>query len=206
MKKRSIILLFLVIVFLLPAMAWSLFNVYEKKFETLPVMGKTKDHRIGDFALINQEGVIRRKADWNRKIIVADFFFTHCPVICPTMTKSMKRVAEQYRKDTSIRFASFTVDPVRDSSVQLKKYAERFGINNQQWDLLTGGKPELYQLARNSFMIVATDGDGGPTDFIHSEQLVLIDRQQRIRGYYDGTDNQEVDKLLGDIKKLQHED
>ncbi len=206
MKKRSNISLFAVLVFVLPVTAWALVNWYEKKFETLPVIGKEKNHRVSDFQLINQDGISRSAEAWKDKIVVADFFFTHCPTICPKMTNSMKRVNEVYKNDAAILLSSFTVDPERDSAAQLKKYASRFGVETTKWDLLTGDKKEIYKLARNSFMIVATDGDGGPNDFIHSERLVLIDKQKRIRGYYDGTSDKEVDQLINDIKKLKNEE
>lgn len=204
MQKKSTIVLFIVAVFVLPFSAWALLNLYERKFEALPVMGK-KEHRISQFQMINQEGKAITADRWQNKIVVVDFFFTHCPVICPKMTSSMKRVNEEFSNDHSIWFSSFSVDPERDSVTQLKKYASRFAITSSKWDLLTGDKREIYKLARNSFMIVATDGDGGPDDFIHSEKLVLIDRQKRIRGYYDGTDDKEVKQLVNDIKKLKHE-
>ena len=95
---------------------------------------------------------------------------------------------------------------VYQRAAQIKKYADNFAINTTNWNLLTGDKREIYKLARNSFMLVATDGDGGPEDFIHSEKLVLIDKQKRIRGYYDGTGNKEAGQLINDIKKLKHED
>jgi protein SCO1/2 len=205
MKKKSTINLFLLLVFIIPVSAWALVNWYEKKVQVLPVIGKTKDHRISHFQLINQDGKIKSTAGWNNKIVVAGFFFTHCSTICPQMTKSLKRVQETFKPDETIVFNFFTVDPERDSAVQLKKYAGQYKIDNRNWDLLTGDKKEIYKLARNSFMIVATDGDGGPDDFIHSEKLVLVDKQKRIRGYYDGTSNKEVNQLISDIKKLNHE-
>lgn len=192
-------------VFVIPVSAWALINWYEKKAQSLPVMGKTKEHRIGDFKLLNQDGELKTTADWNDKIVIADFFFTHCPVVCPKLTKSLMTVQETYKDENEIVFASFTVDPERDSAAQLKKYANQFNINTYNWNLLTGDKKEIYKLARNSFMLVATDGDGGPEDFIHSESLVLVDKQRRIRGYYDGTSNKEVNQLIIDIKKLKHE-
>ena len=118
----------------------------------------------------------------------------------------MKRINEVFENDNSVVLNSFTVDPERDSAAQLNKYADRFGIKTKKWDLLTGDKKEIYKLARNSFMIVATDGDGGPNDFIHSERLALIDKQKRIRGYYDGTSDKEVSHLINDIKKLKNEE
>lgn len=205
MQKRSTIVLFVVAVFVLPFSAWALLNFYERKFERLPVIGKTKDHRVGDFQLVNQDGIVKTQRQWDKKIVVADFFFTHCPTICPKMTKSMKRVNSAFKNDDAIWLSSFSVDPERDSAAQLKKYARQFAIATGKWDLLTGDKKEIYKLARNGFMIVATDGDGGPNDFIHSERLVLIDQQKRIRGYYDGTDDKEVKQLVNDIKKLKHE-
>ena len=101
--------------------------------------------------------------------------------------------------------SSFTVDPVSDSISVLQNYAMKYGVSADQWQLLTGDKKQIYRLARNSFRVVATDGDGGPGDFIHSEKLILLDKEQRIRGYYDGTSQKEVNKLIRDIKKLRNE-
>lgn len=203
--KKSTIGFFAIMVFIIPVSAWALLNWYEKKVQVLPIMGKTKQHRIGDFYLTNQDGQLKTTADWKDNIVIADFFFTHCPSICPKMTKSLKRIQEAFKTDTEIIISSFTVDPERDSSAQLKKYARQYNLDTRNWNLLTGDKKEIYKLARNSFMIVATDGDGGPEDFIHSENLVLVDKQKRIRGYYDGTSNTEVNQLISDIKKLQYE-
>src|SRR5687768_17033043 len=120
------------------------------------------------------------------------------------MARSLKRVQEAYGGDPGLLFASFSVDPERDRPEQLRSFAAKFGITGS-WQLLTGEKKALYRMARNSFRIVATDGDGGPDDFIHSEKLVLIDNQKRIRGYYDGTSEKETDQLIHDIKKLKNE-
>jgi protein SCO1 len=205
MLKRSTITWFVIAIFILPFSAWALVNLYERRIEPLPVLGKSKDHRVGGFKLINQDGIVRTGEEWSAKIVVADFFFTHCPTICPKMTSSMKQVAEEYAGDSIILLNSFTVDPARDSAAQLKKYQLQHGISDEKWDLLTGDKKEIYKLARNSFNIVATDGDGGPDDFIHSENLVLVDKQKRIRGYYDGTNEREVIQLINDIKRLRNE-
>lgn len=206
MKKRSTIGLFVMLVFIVPVTAWALLNLYERKMEALPVIGKTKEHIISDFTLTNQDGLEKSTANWKNKIVVANFFFTHCPVICPKMTNHLKMVNKVFENDTTVLINSFSVDPERDSAAQLKKYAAHFAINTRNWNLLTGDKKEIYKLARNSFMIVATDGDGGPEDFIHSEKLMLIDKQRRIRGYYDGTNDKEAGQLINDIKKLKHED
>jgi protein SCO1/2 len=205
MKKQSSISLFILLVFAVPFTAYALLNLYQKKAGQLPVFGESKNHRISNFHLTNQEGKQISVAEWDNKIVVADFFFTHCPTICPKMTMSLKKIQEQYNAGTEIFLQSFTVDPERDSAVQLEKYCNQYKIDNSNWSLATGDKKEIYKLARNSFMIVATDGDGGPNDFIHSEKLVLVDKQKRIRGYYDGTSDKEVNQLINDIKKLQNE-
>jgi protein SCO1 len=201
-----------VLVFIIPVLAYAAMNWYERRFQELPVMGPvtttngaTWYHTIADFSLANQDGQYISTADWKGKIIVADFFFTHCPTICPAMTKNLARVQEVFKSDSEILINSFTVDPERDSVAQLKSYSIRFKLNNDNWHLLTGDKKDIYRLARNSFMIVATDGDGGPEDFIHSEKLVLVDKQRRIRGYYEGTNDKEIDQLIIDIKKLKNE-
>lgn len=204
MKKIFNIWPFIFAVLLLPVAAFAMYNWYENKFEKLPVYGK-ENQRIQSFSFINQDEKQTTLEDFNNKIIISDFFFSHCPVVCPKMTKSLKKVQNEFTNDKNIHILSFTVDPERDNAAQLKDYSQRFGINTNQWTLLTGDKKELYKLARNSFMIAVTDGDGGPDDFIHSEKLVLVDAQRRIRGYYNGTNEKEVNKLLNDIKKLKNE-
>lgn len=212
MKGRLTIWILVIMVFVIPIGAFGFYLLYEKNFSSLPIYGKVQDvngtkvyHTIPDFKLTNQNKETISKDDWQDKIVVADFFFSHCPVICPKMTKSLKRVQDRYIDHDDILINSFSIDPERDDPSRLKEYAKKFSINTNNWHLLTGTKKEIYKLARNGFMIVATDGDGGPDDFIHSEKLVLIDKQRRIRGYYDGTNSTEVNKLIHDIKKLQHE-
>lgn len=202
----------MILVFVLPVAAYAIMNWYENKVEPLPVFGpvinsggKSIAHTISDFSMTNQDGLTVSTADWKNKIIVANFFFTHCPAVCPKLTNSLKNVQEKFPADTQLLFNSFSVDPVRDSAWALKQYSTRFNLDTHNWHLLTGDKKEIYKLARNSFMVVATDGDGGPEDFIHSEKLVLIDKQKRIRGYYTGTDATEVNRLIQDIKKLKNE-
>lgn len=211
MKKGLTIWIFLAAVFILPLVVYSGYLFFEQKFQKLQVYGKKEivngqkiQHTIDDFELVNQDGIKKGIEDWKGKIVVADFFFTHCPVICPKMTANLKRVQQAF-SDNEILINSFSVDPQRDSAVQLKEYAKKFRINLDNWQLLTGDKKDIYRLARNSFMVVATDGDGGPDDFIHSEKLVLIDKHKRIRGYYDGTSEKETEQLIYDIKKLQDE-
>lgn len=185
---------------------------WENKSGTLPVYDFQQSTNKGNipfhinyFLLINQDNIKSGTERWNDKIVVVNFFFTHCMGVCPKMTNNLKKVQEAYHDDTSVIINSLTVDPASDSTAQLKLYSERFGIQSKNWQLLTGDKKEIYRLARNEFKILATDGDGGPNDFIHSEKLVLVDKQKRIRGYYDGTDMTEVKQLIKDILKLKDE-
>jgi protein SCO1/2 len=212
MKKNKTIQLFAIMVFVLPVTAYALVHWYEKKYHKLPVYGPVKEvngkkleHTVGDFVLINQDGIVINNKAWENKIIVANFFFTHCPVVCPKMMKNVKTVQDAFYNDNDVDFSSFTVDPERDSAGQLKNFAQRYHINSSIWQLLTGNKKDIYRFARNEMMVIATDGDGGPTDFIHSDKLVLLDKQKRIRGYYNGTDEKEVNELIQDIKKLKNE-
>ena len=202
--------LFIALVFVLPVAAYALVNWFQNKYEKLPVYNSSYKNenlltQLSSFNFLNQEGRKLNKNDWANKILVADFFFTHCPSICPKMTLSLKEVNDSFAKEKSLEIASFTVDPERDSSAQLKKYAALFDLDTNQWNLITGSKKDIYKLARNGFKIVATDGDGGPDDFIHSDKIVLIDPQKNIRGYYNGTSPDEIKQLIADIKKLENE-
>lgn len=205
MLSRRPILLFALLVFVVPLLAWVTINYYESRIGKLPVLGKTADHRIADFELVNQDHQLRGTKEWDNKIVIVDFFFTHCPVICPKMTSSLKTVNKIFAGDPDILINSISIDPERDSAERLKKYANDFEVDTRKWELLTGDKRAIYRMARNSFMVVATDGDGGPGDFIHSESLVLVDSKKRIRGYYNGTSEKEVRQLITDIKKLKNE-
>ncbi len=195
--------LFVVAVMIVPFTAFGIVKWYEQNFTQLPVLGPPK-HTIADFNMKNQYGATISSIAWGNKIVIADFFFTHCPVVCPKMTRSLKKVQQQFAGEKELLITSFTVDPLRDSIAQLSSYAIKMDIRDN-WLLLTGEKKEIYKLARKSFLVVATDGDGGPDDFIHSELLVLLDKQKRIRGYYNGTDGEDVDKLILDVRRLQRE-
>ena len=162
-----------------------------------------KYHKISDFSLTNQNGETISEQFYDNKIYVADFFFTTCPTICPIMTENMFYIQEKTINE-EILLASFSVTPKIDSVAQLKKYAIEKGVDNKKWNLLTGDKKEIYELARKSYLVAKEDGDGGKYDMIHTENFVLIDKERRIRGFYDGTNIEEIDKLLDDIKILQN--
>ena len=160
-----------------------------------------KYHTIADFALINQNGDTITQEDYKDKIYIADFFFTTCPTICPIMTKNMASIQDKIGDD--VLLLSHSVTPQIDSVAQLKKYALEKGVDDSKWNLVTGDKKQIYELARKSYLAVKTDGDGGPFDMIHTENFILVDKKKRIRGFYDGTNAEEVQKLLEDLQVLK---
>jgi protein SCO1/2 len=162
-----------------------------------------KYHKIADFSLVNQNGDTITQDNYKGKIYVADFFFTTCPTICPIMTKNMAEVQEVIKDDPNVMLLSHSVTPDIDSVAQLKRYAREKGVIDSKWNLVTGDKKQIYQLARKSYLAVKNDGDGGPFDMIHTENFILVDKEKRIRGFYDGTDREEIDKLLKDLEILK---
>lgn len=166
----------------------------------------SRNHRIAEFELTNQDGKMITKRDFEGKIYVADFFFTRCQTICPIMAMNMKDLQEHYRNDDDLKFLSHSVTPVMDSVPVLKAYAEKNGAIEGKWEITTGKKKHIYELARKSYFAVLDEGDGGDQDFIHTEQFVLVDRSGRIRGFYDGTEREEMQRLIDDIEILKKED
>ena len=164
-----------------------------------------KYHKIADFKLINQNGDTITQKNFDGKIYVADFFFTTCLTICPVMTDHMIKIQEKTADDPNVKLLSHTVFPVADSVPVLKKYAEEKGVIDTKWDLVTGDKKQIYELARKSYLATKSTGDGGKYDMIHTENFVLVDPDKRIRGFYDGTDPEAIDKLLHDIRVLEKE-
>ncbi|MFN4235471.1 MAG: SCO family protein [Bacteroidia bacterium] len=164
-----------------------------------------KPHRIADFKLLNQNGDTITLKNLDGKIYVADFFFTTCPTICPKMSDQMHRVYEKYKDNPQVMIVSHTVMPEVDSVSVLKAYADKYHADADKWIFLTGPKEEIYQLARKSYFAVITEGDGGVDDFIHTENFILVDKQKRIRGFYDGTSEEDVDRLIKEISYLLKE-
>ncbi|MEX2484127.1 MAG: SCO family protein [Brumimicrobium sp.] len=163
-------------------------------------------HRIGEFSLVNQNGEKITLEDVKGKVFVAEYFFTTCGTICPKMTAQMTRVQKKFIGNKNVKLLSFTVDPATDSVEVMKKYAEKHNAIDGQWHFITGEKDALYGLARNSFFVLkpaeaANLGDAG-SDFIHTNNFVLVDQELRIRGYYDGTSISEVNELMEDIEIL----
>ena len=164
---------------------------------------KRKYHTIANFSLINQNGETVTQEFYNDKIYIADFFFTTCPTICPIMTKNMVTIQKRI-KDKDVLLLSHSVTPEIDSIAQLKKYALEKGVNDTVWNLVTGDKKQIYELARKLYLAVKTNGDGGPFDMIHTENFVLVDKEKRIRGFYDGTNAEEIEELMSDLQILQN--
>lgn len=162
-----------------------------------------KYHTIADFSLTNQNGETITQDFYRDKIYVADFFFTTCLTICPIMTDNMVYLQSRIAYDKDVLLLSHSVTPDIDSVAQLKKYALEKGVIDKKWNLVTGNKKHIYELARKSYLAVKDDGDGGPFDMIHTENFVLIDKERRIRGTYDGTNKEEMEKLLQDLDVLK---
>ena len=197
----------------------SSFYYVNKPIETLPIYSPSmvskelveeniqfikKYHKIKDFSMKNQNGETITQEFYNDKIYVADFFFTTCPTICPIMTENMGYIQEKIKNDFDILLLSFSVTPEIDSVEQLKKYALEKNVIDSKWNLVTGNKKDIYNLARKSYLVAKTNGDGGKYDMIHTENFVLVDKEKRIRGFYDGTNSKEMDQLLNDIKILKN--
>jgi protein SCO1 len=158
---------------------------------------------IPPFKFVNQYGKTITEKDVAGKIYVADFFFTTCPSICPIMQRNMLAVYKEFKADTGIKILSHTIDPKHDTIPVLKTYADKLGIIGDSWWLLLGQKEEVYQLAEKHYLVAVNDkGAGG---YVHQGWFVLIDKEKRIRGAYDGTDKKAVDQLIADMHILQQE-
>ena len=161
-----------------------------------------KYHKISDFKLTNQNGKEITQANYKDKIYVADFFFTTCQDICPVMTKNMYQLQEELKNDNQILLLSHTVIPEVDTVEQLKEYAVENNVDDSKWNLVTGDKKQIYELARKSYLAVE-DSNYSQYDMIHTENFMLIDKERQIRGFYDGTNSEDINRLLKDIEILK---
>jgi protein SCO1/2 len=216
-------ILFLVVFFIL-GVSITYFMIKPSKEKSLPVINPVDvneemvdpellrigyGHKIGNFSFLNQDGKLVTQQDVKGKVFVAEYFFTTCGTICPIMNVQMQRVHKVYQGNKNVRILSFTVDPKVDTVAQMKRYAVAHGADAESWFFLTGTQEKLYELARKSFFVLKpaeteNQGDVG-SDFIHTNNFVLVDKEMRIRGYYDGTNSKEVDELIGDIALLVKE-
>lgn len=216
-------IIFLVVFFIL-GVTITYFMIKPSKEKSLPVINPVDvnkemvdpellrigyGHKIGNFSFLNQDGKVVTQQDVKGKVFVAEYFFTTCGTICPIMNVQMQRVHKVYQANNNVRILSFTVDPKVDTVAQMKRYAVAHGADAKSWFFLTGTQEKLYELARKSFFVLKpaeteNQGDVG-SDFIHTNNFVLVDKEMRIRGYYDGTNSKEVDELIGDIALLVKE-
>ncbi|WP_436517604.1 SCO family protein [Ekhidna sp. To15] len=180
--------------------------------ERLPILGNTiyEDndtiyHTIQDFRLVDQDSSFVTNEAISDKVYVADFFFTSCPTICPMMKAQMLRVYEKFENNDQVAIISHTIDPTYDTVALLKDYADRLGVRADKWKFLTGDQDYIYDLAENSYMSVADQDEGAPGGFVHSGAFLLVDKDRRIRGFYDGTVPEQVDVLMYDIERLLKE-
>lgn len=171
---------------------------------TVQHVGRT--HRIADFAFINQEGKKVTHNDYRGKIYIADFFFTTCPTICPKMTDNMVKLQEIFRDEQRVMLLSHTVTPEIDSVPVLQAYAERKGVIPGKWHLVTGDKRDIYKIARASYLVVKTGKPEEMYDMVHTENFVLVDQERRVRGFYDGTNDEEMERLAADVRHLLQND
>lgn len=169
------------------------------------LLNTSKNHTVADFKLINQNGKIITQEDYKNKIYVVDFFFTRCTSICPIMTNNLVKVQDEFiNNNNEIMFLSLSVTPEIDSIAILRTYADNKGIIDSKWNITTGNKKHIYELARKSYFAVVEQGDGGLQDFIHTPNFILVDTKKQIRGIYDGTDAIEIQRLINDIKILSN--
>ena len=213
---KVFVIVFIIISIIIISLIYNTLNVYQpldiyqpsmvsSELVDSTIQYKKKYHKIADFSLINQNGKTITQNDYKDKIYVADFFFTTCQTICPIMTSHMADIQKKILDDDEIMLLSHSVTPKIDSVEQLKRYAIKKGVNDKKWNLVTGDKKEIYELARKSYLAVKDNGDGGPFDMVHTENFMLIDKKRQIRGFYDGTDADDIYKLLDDIDILKQE-
>ena len=159
-------------------------------------------HSILPFELVNQRGDTVTKDDVTGQILIVDFFFTRCPTICPIMTENLKKAQDALIDESGVMILSHSVTPQADSVPVLHSYAERYNADANRWWFLTGEKKAIYKLARKSYFTCLEEGDGGMQDFIHTENVALVDGMGRLRGFYDGTDETAVNQLVEDVRLL----
>lgn len=212
----------ILVVLIFPIGSYLYVNSLSKKAVTMPkryffdtVLSVTKDgktfpdtvwHKIKPFTLTNQFGKNVSFDDLKGKVIIANFIFTSCPSICPTLTRNMKKLQDAFIKtDTIVRFISFTVDPVRDNPEKLKAFGDKFLINHDTWWMLTGTKNEIYDIALNEFKANIAQQDGVDSNFIHTDKFFLVDKDRVLRGWYDGLDSVRLDQIIKDVVLLNME-
>jgi protein SCO1 len=207
------------------AMAVLLSSVWEgcapaRKEQPLPIMGRrevvrtvvegvervdTVYHTIPDYSFVNQDSAVVTPQTFEGKIYVSDFFFTSCPTICPIMKTQMLRVYEHIAEMPDVLILSHSIDPEYDTVALLYDFAERLGMSSAKWHFVTGEKEKIFEVGQKGYMVTAQEDSSEPGGYLHSGAFVLVDKQRRVRGFYDGTKEDQVDRLIRDIDKLRRE-
>ena len=208
---------FLLIVIVLSAIILTLFYLALKPKKMLPIYNPSmvnpelvdstvqyisKYHSIAEFSFTNQNGKIITQKDYEGKIYVADFFFTTCGSICPKMTTNLVEVQKAFINNPKVMLLSHTVFPETDSVAVLKEYAKKNGVIDTKWNLVTGDKKQIYAMARKSYLAVKLGKPEELYDMVHTENFVLVDSKRRVRGFYDGTKKEDIERLIEDINFL----
>lgn len=180
--------------------------------DKLPILGNTiyeeNDtiyHTVADFQLVDQDSSEVTNETFNDQVYVADFFFTSCPTICPKMKAQMSRVYQKFENNDQVAILSHTIDPTYDTVALLKDFSDRLGVKSSKWKFVTGDQDYIYDLAEKSYMSIADQDADAPGGYIHSGAFLLVDKERRIRGVYDGTVPEQVDVLMSDIERLLKE-
>ncbi len=197
-----------------------LFLACEAPPEKLPILGRhtienvhydngmkadTIYHTVGDFRFVDQDSAFITPETFDDKIYVADFFFTSCPTICPIMKTQMLRVYKAFEDNPEVLLLSHTIDPKHDSVAVLKDFADRLEVKSSKWHFVTGKKEEIYEVGQTNYMVTAREDPNELGGYLHSGAFLLVDKEKRIRGVYDGTKEEAVDKLIRDIPVLLKE-
>jgi protein SCO1/2 len=203
----SAIILYLFYTALKPSKTLPIFNPADVNPELVDstVQYISKYHTIADFSFVNQNGKTITQKDYEGKIYVTDFFFTSCGSICPKMTSNLVDVQKAIVNNPKVMLLSHTVFPENDNVSVLKAYAIKNGIDDSKWNLVTGDKKEIYTMARKSYLVVKMGKPSELYDMVHTENFVLVDAKRRVRGFYDGTNKEDVQKLITDINFLSNE-
>jgi protein SCO1/2 len=203
--------------FLISLLALVIFSSCNSNSKKLPILGSREPiekvidgktvidtiyQTIPNFSFINQDSVIINQDSLNNSIYVADFFFTSCPSICPIMSKNMLGIYEKYKGNKEVRFLSHSIDPKHDTVPKLKQYATKLGVMGTQWSFLYGDRDSIYNMAKDGYMSYAKENANIPGGYEHSGYFILVDKEKRIRGAYDGTDKNQVEQLSKDMDIL----
>jgi protein SCO1/2 len=203
----SVIILSLFYSALKPAKSLPIYNPADVNPELVDstVQYKSKYHTIADFSFVNQNGDTITQKDYEGKIYVADFFFTTCGSICPKMSVNLEEVQKAFATNPKVKLLSHTVFPETDSVPVLKAYSKKHNVIDAKWNLVTGDKKEIYAMARKSYLAVKLGKPSELYDMVHTENFVLVDTKRRVRGFYDGTNKEDIKRLIEDIRFLTEE-